>query len=282
MFYHLLKEIVSSGGSYGGLLFLSPQILLLPKVEAGVFEFWKVPSTPDTAPTHPIAALGLPILKEGHLISMLSCRGEPNPAGGGLPYSTQPYNSSPMDAIIIFNLRVQGVGVVITGNTFSIFVHRRALLELCQDTTISPPQSDDDDTPVIPWRRWGPAITRWLGTGVMPTRWITTTSGQRCVFRLAGTGDELSPIVVLDFNPTSVKRAAVGILSVVKLQSKIVHRAFKMPIISNLPYVCFASPDVFNYDGILMDEERLIGLQVRSSLRFHSFHTYLSPVRLIS
>ena len=164
------KEIIAPGGCYGGLVFLSPQILLLPNAAENVFEFWHVPSTAETAPTSPIGALGLPPFKEGHFISMLSCRGEPNPVTGGLPYSTRPYHPSAMDAIIIFNLRVQGMGVVVPWNSFSIFAHRRALLKLCLDIT-SP--LTDGNVPLIPWAQWGPSITRWLGGGVLPTRWIT-------------------------------------------------------------------------------------------------------------
>lgn len=252
-------------------MFLSPQILLLPNAAENVFEFWHVPSTAETAPTSPIGALGLPPFKEGHFISMLSCRGEPNPVTGGLPYSTRPYHPSAMDAIIIFNLRVQGMGVVVPWNSFSIFAHRRALLKLCLDIT-SP--LTDGNVPLIPWAQWGPSITRWLGGGVLPTRWITTTSGQRCVFRLARSGDEpSSPIVVFDFNPTSVKRAAVAEASSRRIAcvpgpTEIIHRSFEAPIVSALPYACYVSPDVFDYDGLLMDEERLIGLQVHFFLAF--------------
>ena len=267
-------------------MFLSPQILLLPNATDGFFELWQVPSTPDTAPTRPILALGLPPLKRGHFISMLSCRGEPNPAVGGLPYSTRPYNSSAMDAIIIFNLRIQGIGVIVPGNSFSIFAHRRALLQLCPDAPLFKP--DDDVVPLIPWAQWGPSITRWLGAGVMPTRWITTTSGQRCVFRLARTGNEPSPIVVLDFHPTSVKRAAAAegasrCISCFARPSEIDHRSFEVSVMSALPYACYASPDVFDYDGLLMDEDRLIGLQVHifSCVSIPSILTY-HPIRLMS
>lgn len=244
-------------------MFLTPQILLLPNTLKGVFEFWKVPSIPNTAPTRPIAALGLPTLREGHIFSMLSCRGEPNPVKDGIPYAAQPFHSSPMDAIVIFNLRVQGMEVVVPGNSFSLFVHRRALFELCPDITMPQPY----DEVVIPWERWGPSVTRWLGAGVMPTRWITTTCGQRCVFRLTRAGDEPSPIVVLDFNPASVKHAVADVPtcrpSYAVMSSEIVHISFQAPIVSALPYACYWSPDVFNYDGLLMDEERLIGLHVR-------------------
>jgi hypothetical protein len=277
------KEIVAPEGSFHGLVFLTPQILLIPNTVENVLEFWNIPSTPDMAPTRPIGALGLPALREGLYLGILSCRGEPSPFGSGLPYSTLPFHSSSMDAIVIFNLRVEGVGIA-PNNRFSMFVHRRALLALCPDATTSPISQPDDDVDVniIPWDRWGPSVTRWVDTGVMPTRWITTTAGQRCALRFARNEDDPSPIVILDFNPTSLKRAATGNNSsrrrFVTKPTEIVHRSFQAPILSALPYTCYTPPNVFRYDGLLMDEERLIGLHVRLLLHSHCVHTLTDRV----
>jgi hypothetical protein len=285
------KEIIPPGVCFGGLVFLTPHILLLPNISEGVLEYWEVPSTPDNAPTHPIAALGLPALNGGYSFSMISCRGEPNPVADGMPYSTQPFHSSPMDAIVIIKLRVQGIGADVPENTFSIFVHRRALLELCSGITSSPALQPDDATDIdideIPWDLWGPFLTRWLEAGFIPISWITTTCGQRCVFRLTRSRDEPSGIGVLDFNPMSVKRAALGqgsrpILCIIE-PGEIVHTSFQEPVISGLPCACYVLSEMFNYDGLLMDEERLIGLDVRFRLHFQSVHhdTHLCPIRLM-
>ena len=262
--FHLLtsclKDIVSQLYSLGGLVFLSPQVLLLPNTSPGVLELWKVPPTPDTDIDRPHVTLSLPTVREGHFITALSCRGEPNPVADTMPYSKKAFHPSPNDAIIIINLRIQAEEF--PGSTFSIFVHRRALLEHCPDSmlALSPQQRQ------VHWDRWGPSVTRWLGVGVMPTRWITTTCGQRCVFRLSRIGDGPSPIVILDFNPSSVKcvPAEVRPWRQVETQpSEIVHPSFEEPVMSSLPYACYLSPKVFDYVGLLMDEERLIGLHVR-------------------
>jgi hypothetical protein len=249
-------------------VFLTPQLLLLPNIERGVLEYWKVPATSDTALSRPIVSLGLPLLNPGNHITMISCRGEPNPVAEGIPYSTQPFHSSAMDAIVIFRIRVQGVGAITPDNTLSMLVHRRALLDLCPDFTTSPTSNPADDwgiDVVIPWPRWGPFITRWLGAGVIPTSWITTSCGQRCVLRLSSIVDEPSQIAVLDFNPSNVTRAEKDSshLSCVAQAGQIVHSSFQEPIVFSLPCACYTSSEKFTYNGLLMDEERLIGLQVR-------------------
>ncbi|KAF8961935.1 hypothetical protein BDZ97DRAFT_1826703, partial [Flammula alnicola] len=60
--------------------------------------------------------------------------------------------------------------------------------------------------PRIPWASWGPEITRWFNSDSIPTRWITTTAGQRCVLIADSAPDTGFPYVVLDFNPENVRR----------------------------------------------------------------------------
>jgi hypothetical protein len=65
-------------------------------------------------------------------------------------------------------------------------------------------------TPTKPYRCWGPTITRWFNADGIPTRWITTTSGQRYVL-IADAEPESAlgpgyPYVVLDFGKVAVKR----------------------------------------------------------------------------
>ncbi|TFK68369.1 hypothetical protein BDN72DRAFT_841846 [Pluteus cervinus] len=57
-------------------------------------------------------------------------------------------------------------------------------------------------TYVVPWSHWGPSNTRWLNADPVPTRWITTTAGQRAIFVKQVTEGNL--VWILDFNPFSV------------------------------------------------------------------------------
>jgi hypothetical protein len=213
-----------------------------------------------------MGALGLPAISDGHFLSMLSCRAEPNPFGSGLPYSTLPFHSSSMEAIAIFNLRIERMGTL---HSFSMFVHRRTLLALCPDATISP-VSQPVDVDVIPWDRWGPSVTRWWVTGVIPTNWVTTTAGQRCVVKFSRDEHAPSSILILEFNPRRLKSAGArnSTLYQTSHPTRIVHSSFQEPVVSALPFFCYASPDNFRFDGLLIDEERLIGLHVRSRLPY--------------
>ncbi|KAF5380137.1 hypothetical protein D9615_006303 [Tricholomella constricta] len=130
----------------------------------------------------------------------------------------------------------------------------------------------------VPWHAWGPPLTRWMDAADTPTRWITTSAGTRCVLSSelgdAGEENENERVRVLDFNPFVVRRCAAAKAAeaeygegaqVVMGTSVLDHGAFEAPIVSALPYVCFAPRrDLalgFDFDGVLMDEERLLGLR---------------------
>jgi len=64
--------------------------------------------------------------------------------------------------------------------------------------------------PTKPYHRWGPTITRWFNADGIPTRWITTTAGQRYAL-IADAEPESAlgsgyPYVVLDFGKVAVQR----------------------------------------------------------------------------
>lgn len=84
----------------------------------------------------------------------------------------------------------------------------------------------------------------------------------------------ISVPVVLDFHPlrlrASRERQEKRELHtwVVEEPTTIVHPAFERPINSWLPFVSRVVPGMESYDGLLIDEERLIGLKVRVALCF--------------
>ena len=77
-----------------------------------------------------------------------------------------------------------------------------------EDTHVPRPASAP--TPTRPYKCWGPEITRWFNADAIPTRWITTTAGQRYVL-IADAEPESAltsgyPYVVLDFGKVAVQR----------------------------------------------------------------------------
>lgn len=79
-------------------------------------------------------------------------------------------------------------------------------LSSSDDTSATTTAPTSSSPPRIPWPEWGPPITRWFNSDSIPTRWITTTAGQRCVLIADSAPDTGFPYVVLDFNAESVRR----------------------------------------------------------------------------
>lgn len=65
-------------------------------------------------------------------------------------------------------------------------------------------------TPTKSYQSWGPTITRWFNADGIPTRWITTTAGQRYVLIAEAEPESVLtsgyPYVVLDFGKVAVQR----------------------------------------------------------------------------
>lgn len=182
--------------------------------------------------------------------------------------STRPFHPSANDAIVIFNMRVQPrVGIqhhlamMQFGHTFTFLIHRSALLELFRSAPAT----------AVPWSQWGPNISRWLPADGLPTRWITTTSGQRCVSIMEDAPSSPSEYYVFDFNPHSVRVALMeGVKAymteedrrMVCTSSTTIDPAFAFAeeVSSCLPYVVTESKERYAFDGVLLDEERVLGI----------------------
>ena len=150
----------------------------------------------------------------------------------------------------------------------------------------------------VPWDAWGVAATRWFEGGYAWMRWITTTAGQRAVTM---EDDAPTPIIVQDFNPYAVNaaraRAAAaataaagsaaqsssrekswaqegrnwsekllnGNRMTLKVEESVLPAGnmFREDLRSALPYVEVVTRKKYRYEGVLIDEERILGLQVR-------------------
>ncbi|KAG5353585.1 hypothetical protein C0989_005103 [Termitomyces sp. Mn162] len=261
-----------ASGTYCSIIFLSPTHILLPNAQTGTLDLFVIsPSNPNTP--GPSLRLALPSLKPSYSIHAIYGRCEPNPSPTGFPYSPHPFHPTPEDAIAVFKLHVRNNNdAAHEWGDFSMFVHRSTLLRLCEERG-----RDRETTRTVNWEEWGPPVTRWVDAAVVPW-WITTSTGQRCVLSVApdALGEGLTPfIMLLDFNPFAVKRALAvrkyngnkgsdvdGRCNVHVGSSLIQSSVFDACVESALPYVSivrYLDVDV-NFDGVLMDEERLLGL----------------------
>ena len=270
-------------GSYSGLIFLSESLIVIPNAQTNTLEIWDIFSTHQTPP-HPACILRLPELSPGNSLFYITCRGEPNPIGSKSQFqSDKPFYQSAHEAILLFHIHVrlgdpvahQQLGGDMVHN-YTLFVHRKALCEIyereCVETDGSLMDSFDggDDSISIPWSSWGPPVTRWFpADNTNSTRWITTTAGQRGIF--CGSHPAIAcQYIVLDFNSESLRRAETLSLDVSNRIQCFRHweaiqaeGLFKEPVIGELPFAICASESFYAWDGALIDEERVLGLEVR-------------------
>jgi hypothetical protein len=195
-----------------------------------------------------------------------------------MKYSDRPFHYDPLDSVVLLHLRVNGIHL---SSLFTVFIHRRSLLNLLPP---HPFDNADVDKP-IPWAEWAPPIAFCIDLGgSIPSRWITTTCGSRFVVLPGTTEDEdsdepdddfrrkPSAIVIFDFNPNNVRKAeqelkenggVTNIKKVVSREKRVMdaQETFAEEIVSYLPYVVSATEEKYRLDGVLMDEDNVLGLQ---------------------
>ena len=287
----------SEWGAYAYFSFLSQDTLVIPNLIHNTLEIVKIVVKNDDIPFFvPLCVLSLPPLTRRASIIRLGCRAEPNPTGPGplaVPApSNRPFRDKAEDAIILFSVLIEDIQIhpgrfqFPQTRPFSFIVHRRALLDhipaahrACAPFCSAPdPRSE---TVQVPWEAWGPSATRWFEGDPASMRWITTTAGQRAVTM---EDRPSTPIIVRDFNPYAVcsarARAAAsaylqqrcdwsedlpnGNVMTLKVDDSVLAAGsvFKDDVRSSLPYVEVVTRAEYRYEGVLIDEERILGLKV--------------------
>jgi hypothetical protein len=261
------------------------------------FDFLRIPEWKDIGRSAVsmtvVQSLSLPKLKSEATIHAISCRAEPNPMGSGaeredrdlLPIHSRPFHSSASEAIILFNIYAQHQ----TLWTFSLVIHRKSLLALLpplQDSnyalsveasggqvTPHPGEMQDesfsgseDESGVrhlepIPWAEWGPSISRWIKAQDHTARWITSSTGQRLVLIDDPTWRVEQPIIVFDFNP---RHRCPHSNTSHELLCANEDGPFEEDVYSELPFGWTISEESYDFDAVLMDDERVIGMRVRN------------------
>jgi len=280
----------SEWGAHSSFAFLLQDILVFPDTTQNVLRIAKIVIDDDDTPRLvPLCVLHLPPLNRPASIFHLGCRTEPNPTGScpsaSPAPSDRPFRDKAEDAIIMFivyiDLHVRGMV------PFTFVVHRCALLGHipAAHRVCVPFFSTPEPTPLlvhVPWSSWGPTATRWFLGNDKSMAWIKRTAGQRTVSLEDSTS---TPIIVRDFNPYAVRatRAQVdasGMLQeegnwsmqlpngngkTLKVEDSVFTAGpiFKEDVRSSLPYVETVTRRRYRYDGVMMDDERILGLEVR-------------------
>jgi hypothetical protein len=286
----------SEWGAYAYFSFLSQDTLVIPNLIQNTLEVAKIVIDSDDTPRLvPLCVLHLPSLTRRASIVRLGCRAEPNPIGSNslaVPAPpTRPFRDKAEDAIVLFNVLIEDVHLHAgqfhfpETRPFTFIVHRSALLEripaahrACAPFCAAPWPAP---TAVqVPWAEWGVGATRWFEGDPASMRWITTTAGQRAVTM---EDSAPTPIIVRDFNPYAVRSArmragASGLVPQCNWDEQLPNRnrltlkvedtvllagsVFKEDVRSSLPYVEIVTQEQYSYEGVLIDEERILGLKV--------------------
>jgi hypothetical protein len=288
----------SEWGAYAYFSFLTEDTLVIPNLLQNNLEIVRivVDENDDDVPCLvPLCTLNLPPLADNASIIRLGCRAEPNPTGSGpgplVPApSSRPFRDTAADAIVLFNLLIEDMNPHAAHffhetRPFTFIVHRSALVAHIPRAQLAcaPFRSvyHGAAPTIVPWDAWGVPVTRWFESDPASIRWITTTAGQRAVTMEDRTP---TPIIVRDFNPYAVREAAQGrsqegdrdaremsrVLpngnrQTVKMEEDVIPAGsmFKEDVRSALPYIETVTQIRYGYEGVLIDEERILGLEVR-------------------
>ena len=267
---------------------------MIPNLIENALEVAKIVIDSDDTPhLVPLCVHHLPPLSRNASVYHLFCRAEPNVTGSGPiaipPPSNRPFRDKAEDAIIIFHMCYEHSpelwSQTQSSSWFTLVVQRRALfahipavhracMPFCSAPEPTPPLVH------VPWSAWGPSAKRWFLSNATSTSWITTTAGQRMVTL----EDRIpSPIIVRDFNPYVVRATrALATASgqspggnwrklpnenrtILKVEGSVLpaRTIFKEDVLSFLPYVEIVTQREYHYEGVMIDEERILGLKVR-------------------
>ncbi|KAJ7152677.1 hypothetical protein C8R43DRAFT_1106924 [Mycena crocata] len=256
-------------GHYSAAVFLSHDIILLARTETGELELWAIPDSPLRIAARPEISLKLPRLKSGG--KYYPGKVESNPKGSQWPTSQQPFHSSFADSIMAlkFEIEIQGGAGHLGDADMMLVIPKRALLQ-----QLPPTGERSADAPERAWVEWGPHISRWLVSDMFAGIWPTIICGQRCVVRDSFVSGS---VVVFDFNPYTYRRmllqnpeAVMNETTPAKQAIQIVPASrnqflemdvFDEEVDSLLGYVATRSLQEDWYDGVLMDEECLVGIR---------------------
>ena len=276
--------------TYQSFTHLSQDTLVIPNLIQNTFEITKIVIDNDDKPHFVLlCVLHLPPLIQNTALFTIWCRAEPNPGRLVIPSRTdRPFHDKAEDAIVIFNMSYgPSFGRHRQRDWFTLIVHRRALLTHISTAhrACAPFCSTPEPTPAVvevPWSVWGPPATRlFMGNRASGPFYVLTTAGQRAVMLQ----DRIpTPIILRDFNPYAVRTARAlasasgqsqqgnwskqlpnGNTMSLKVEDSVLTAGsiFLEDVWSSLPYVEIVTQGEYQYDVVMMDDERILGFRVR-------------------
>ncbi|KIL58901.1 hypothetical protein M378DRAFT_85790, partial [Amanita muscaria Koide BX008] len=257
---------------YSTPVFVSPELLLVPNLALSSFEVWHLPpSDPNTTPPIQILSLQLPAVSHPFSIFGLTCDGGSSPFIRSIPdIVPRPFFPSPENSVIIANLRVETYRRPRSTKYYTLIISRRALLDTIQKLLVS--------TKPLQWADWGPPISRWFRVAESRGILTSTSAGQRCTLLFPHTHGR-STVGVVDFNPHNFRRNAEGEDNGGNgrmEEGKFDHEGrFSEEVYMGLKCVVYNAPDEYDFDAVLMDEERLLGVKVST---FENDIDFLPPL----
>ena len=238
---------------------MSPEILLVPNDTEAHLEVWKIPKEVDQVP-YQILHLRLPSLSKGQFILDITCRSAPNPYIHDMPYAPpRPFHTSADNAIIVISPRFSSSGLI-----FALFIHRRSLLDIMKEFS----HVNTSSTVSIPWSEWGPPISRWFDTNETRLAGGVAPAGLRWAFVDTSLG--VTDIRIYDFNPHNIYHwnAQEDLPSwhiIARKGDNFAHDGvFAEDVEMGLGCRVYVPTELFDFDAVLMDEERLLGYRVRT------------------
>ncbi|KZV71580.1 hypothetical protein PENSPDRAFT_650589 [Peniophora sp. CONT] len=255
---------------YQGFVFLREDVMLFCNIRTTALDIYGIQCGADASTTPSLVewcSLRLPF--PGGLTGY-QCRAEPNvvfPNTGvqvNPPPRERPFRDDPECALVLFYF-------YFTALSCTLFVHRHKLLAAVL-------QGAEDNQRLVKYERWGRNICAWMSDG---GSYITQAHGQRWVTTSPVWNPEaendmdemLSMIQVHDFNPHTVRRALRelgpegkkvlpngNLVEVCPATWVHMVQMPQMNLETRLPYVAISLPDLVNYDDVMLDDERILGL----------------------
>ncbi|KAM6499814.1 hypothetical protein JOM56_005322 [Amanita muscaria] len=285
---HKLLQHEATENAYSSLVFVSPELLLVPNSVLSHFEIWHLPSQ-QFNPQSPIQILSLQIPAVSPEYSFFhsgnfACNGEPNSFLRSMPYlPPQSFFSSPENSIIMVTLRMESSPRTRDSPTFpTSHIFADSGLSYVTSGLATKSSTSRCTFLQVPWAKWGPPISRWFQVSETHARWTGHSNGQRCAFLDPTPLDrEKSVVSVVNFNSYNFARNAAMMARLQTGENNgsngnkgkedgeegefeiLDHKGvFSEEVYMGLKCAVYRTPDEYDFDLVLMDEERLLGVKV--------------------
>ncbi|KAF8335199.1 hypothetical protein F5887DRAFT_892119, partial [Amanita rubescens] len=244
--------------AYTSLVFISPEILVVPNLTHAQFEVWKIHRDASITP-YLFLNLRLPTLDREWSIFHVRCHSRPSPYLHDIPHAPpRSFYPSVRNAIIVSNVTFCNKDG--RGRTVTLAMHRQSLLDAIKSLPRFTPGEYS-----IPWSAWGPPISRWFKEDEAQVGWITASAGQRWAVLDRG-DDNKSRIRIIDFNPYNIYNFQADLPGELVIEEKGEYPdnddIFVEYVEMGLGCIIYTAPETYDFGELLMEEERLLGLKV--------------------